>query len=90
MTMAYYEQASVPHMEPYSPAEMRHLGALEAYGFLVRMRAHVTPDVPRVFAQVLAQADALVGVLVTLAAEGLPATPPRGERLGDDVEEDPC
>ena len=89
MTMAYYEQASVPHMEPYSPAEMRHLGALEAYGFLVRMRAHVTPDVPRVFAQVLAQADALVGVLVTLAAEGLPAPPSPGARPADD-EAEPC
>jgi hypothetical protein len=87
MTMAYYENAPLPHLAPYSPAEMRHLGALEAHGFLVRMRDHVTPEVPRAFALVLAQADAIVGVLVTMAADGLPATPPPGERRVDDDEE---
>ena len=68
---------------------MRFLGAQEAYGFLVRMRAHVTPEVPPVFSQVLAQADALVGMLVTLAAEGMPAKTPSGERLVEDEDEEP-
>lgn len=84
--MGYYDNDPTPHLEPYSAAELRFLGAREAAGFLQRMRNHVTPDVPRVFVQVLAQADALVGVLVTMAADGLPATPPSGDRLGEDEE----
>jgi len=86
--MGSYDSDPIQHAGPYSPAEMRFLGAQEAYGFLVRMRQRdLTPEVPRAFVQVLAQADALVGMLVTLAADGMPTKPPSGERLGDDEAE---
>ena len=50
--MSCYDNDPIQHLGPYSLAELRHLGALEAHGFLVRMRSHVTPEVPRAFALV--------------------------------------
>lgn len=85
--MGSYDNDPVQHPGPYTPAEMRFLSAQEAYGFLVRMRAYVTPEVPHMFVQVLGQAAAIVGVLMALAEDGRPATALGGERLGEDAEE---
>jgi len=43
--MAYYDNIYVQHVDPYTPAEMRFLGAREAKGFLQRMRQRDTSTI---------------------------------------------